>query len=454
MEQEFYRKAYDKMLNWKNTSNGHSALLIEGARRVGKTTLAIKFGKENYDSYIVIDFANASKTILENFHDNLNNLDVFFQIISLEYNTRLFRRRSLIIFDEIQKFPRAREAIKYLVADGRYDYIETGSLISIKENVKDIVIPSEEDRIRMYPLDFEEFLLAEGETVLLDYIKECFNERKPLENAFHKKASRCIREYMLVGGMPQSVAAYVSGDKDFYAADIEKRRILSLYRDDIRKAAAKYSSRVSRLFENIPGFLSAHEKRVVLSRIGSSDYSKYDEPLFWLGDSMICNICCRCNDPNIGFALTEDETSIKCYMGDTGLLVSLAFSENEITSSELYKSIMNGKLSLNEGMLHENLIAQMLAAKGKSLYFYTHYSEQKHRNDIGIDFLVSSESKTNMKVYPIEVKSSSNFTTTSYDAFKARFGKRIADSYVISPKPFSITEKGYSIPSYMVFCLF
>ncbi len=451
MGQEFYRKAYDKLRHWKDSSNGHSALLIEGARRVGKTTLAIKFGKENYDSYIAIDFANAPKTVLDNFRDNLNDLDTFFQILSLEYNTHLFKRRSLIIFDEIQKFPRAREAIKYLVADGRYDYIETGSLISIKENVKDIVIPSEEDRISMYPLDFEEFLLAEGEEILLEYIRECYRDRKPLENAFHKKASRCLREYMLVGGMPQSVAAYISGNKDFYAADIEKRRILSLYRDDIRKAAARYNSRVSRLFENIPGFLSTHEKRVMLGKLGNS--SSYDEPLFWLGDSMICNICYRCNDPNAGFALNEDETFIKCYMGDTGLLVSHAFSENEISSTELYKEIMNGRLSLNEGMLHENLIAQMLTAKGKSLYFYTHYSAEKHRNDIEIDFLISSESKTNMKVYPIEVKSSMNFTTVSYDAFKARFGKRIAESYVISPKPFSITEKGYNIPSYMVFCL-
>ena len=361
----------------------------------------------------------------------------------------------MIIFDEIQKFPKAREAIKYLVQDGRYDFIETGSLISIKENVADIVIPSEEDRIQMYPLDFEEFLIAEGEELLLEYIKECYSNKTALDPVYHKKASKCLREYMLVGGMPQSVVAYITNNKDFHAADVEKRRILALYRDDIMKAARKYNSKVSRLFENIPGFLSRHEKRVIFSRIDENGgYDKYDGPLFWLGDSMICNICYACNDPNIGFALNADNSFVKCYLGDTGLLVSLAFSENDISSSELYKNIMNGKLSLNEGMLHENLIAQMLSAKGKKLYFYTHYSAEKHRNDIEIDFLVSSESKMNMKVYPIEVKSSVNFSTISYDAFRERFGSRIAESYVISPKPFSIRDNGWNIPSYMTFCLF
>ena len=454
MEINLYRKAYDKLIEWKTTSKGRSALLIEGARRVGKTTIAEKFGKENYKSYIIVDFAKASRQVFDDFYDNLNHLDIFFQVLSLEYNTRLYQRESLIIFDEIQKFPKAREAIKYLVADGRYDYIETGSLISIKENVQDIVIPSEEDRLEMYPLDFEEFLIAEGEELLLEYIKKCYGEKKALDPAYHKKASRCIREYMLVGGMPQSVIAYISNGKDFHAADIEKRRIIALYRDDIRKAANKYSSKVSRLFENLSGFLSTHEKRIVFSRIDEGSSDKYDDPIFWLGDSMICNVCYRCNDPNVGFALNEDEAFVKCYMGDTGLLVSLAFSENEISSSGLYRDIMNGKLSLNEGMLHENLIAQILVSNGKKLYFYSHYSEERHRNDIEIDFLVSSESKTNMRVYPIEVKSSMNFSTTSYDAFRKRFGRRISESYVVSPKPFSLRDNGYNIPTYMVFCLF
>ncbi len=257
----------------------------------------------------------------------------------------------MIIFDEIQKFPKAREAIKYLVADGRYDYLETGSLISIKENVEDILIPSEEEKLKMYPLDFEEFLMAAQETVLLGYIKECYEKKTPpLDEKFHRKAARLFREYLLVGGMPQSVVAYYENDKDFHKADKAKRQILSLYRDDIKKAARKYKSKVSGLFENLPGFLSTHDKKVVLRKIdGNKTFAQYDDPLFWLGDSMICNICYKCTDPNVGMSLHKDTSSVKCYMGDTGLLVSLAFSENQISSMNLYKQIMDGKLSINEG---------------------------------------------------------------------------------------------------------
>ncbi|MGB4406020.1 MAG: DUF4143 domain-containing protein [Sphaerochaeta sp.] len=402
-----------------------------------------------------MDFAIASKKITDNFKENLNNLDTFFQIISLEYNVQLFTRKTLIIFDEIQKFPKAREVIKYLVADGRYDYLETGSLISIKEHVEDILIPSEEEKLKMYPLDFEEFLMAAKEDILLRYIKECYQKRTALDVTFHHKAARLFREYLLVGGMPQSVVAYFENNKDFYKADEAKRQILSLYRDDIKKAARKYKSKVSGLFENIPGYLSTHEKKVVLSKIDEKKtFDQYDDPLFWLGDSMICNLCYKCTDPNVGMSLYEDTSSVKCYMGDTGLLVSLAFSENQISSMNLYNQIMDGKLSLNEGMIYENAIAQTLVAKGKKLYFYTHYSVEKHRNDIEIDFLVTNESKTSIKLYPIEVKSSKNYTTLSYDAFKAKFGKRVGVSYVVHPKTFQIVEEGYKIPSYMFFCLF
>ena len=452
---ELERKIYDKLLAWKHTSNGKTALLIEGARRTGKSTIASKFGKENYDSYVLLDFAIASKKIRENFHENLNDLDTFFQIISLEYNVQLFKRKTLIIFDEIQKFPKAREAIKYLVADGRYDYLETGSLISIKENVEDILIPSEEEKLKMYPLDFEEFLMAAQETVLLGYIKECYEKKTPLDEKFHRKAARLFREYLLVGGMPQSVVAYYENDKDFHKADKAKRQILSLYRDDIKKAARKYKSKVSGLFENLPVFLSTHDKKVVLRKIdGNKTFDQYDDPLFWLGDSMICNICYKCTDPNVGMSLHKDTSSVKCYMGDTGLLVSLAFSENQISSMNLYKQIMDGKLSINEGMIHENAIAQALVAKGKDLYFYTHYSQEKRRNDIEIDFLVSDEGDIRIKLYPIEVKSSKNYTTVSYDAFKAKFGKKIGVSYVVHPKTFQIVDDGYRVPSYMFFCLF
>ena len=451
---EIRRNIYSKILSWKNECNGSKALLIEGARRIGKSTIAEKFARENYKSYVLIDFNNASKKIKDNF-ENLNNLDLFYQTISLEYNKKLFSRESLIIFDEIQKFPRAREAIKYLVQDGRYDFIETGSLISIKESVKNITVPSEERKIKMYPVTFEEFMSAKGEDVLLEYIETCWKTKTPLEQKAHAKAMHIFREYILVGGMPQSIVAYLQNSLDFEKSDIEKRDILNLYRDDIQKAAARYNSKVSALFENIPAYLSTHEKKVVLSKIAEgSTFDRYDEPLFWLDDSMICNLCYKCNDPCVGFALNKNEAAVKCYMGDTGLLVSLAFSENEISTQQLYKSIMNGKLSLNEGMLYENVISQMIASSGHKLYFYTHYSEEKHRNDIEVDFLISNESKLNFKIFPLEVKSSKNYTTTSLNAFKEKFGNKIETSYIIHPKNLIVEDKIIKIPPYMFGCVF
>ncbi len=446
---------YQKLLNWKQTTNGTKALMIEGARRIGKSTIARKFGEQEYKSYVVIDFANVPKRITDNFSDNLNNLDVFYQTISLEYNVKLYRRESLIIFDEIQKFPKAREAVKYLVADGRYDFIETGSLISIQENVADITIPSEERKMKMYPCDFEEFAKARGEELLLEYIQTCWQARKPLDEAFHSKAMRLFREYMLVGGMPQSIVAYIENDCDFSACDVEKRDIIALYQDDIKKASRRYKSKVSALFENIPGALSTHEKKIELTQFdssGSATFAKYDEPLFWLNDSMMCNLCYKCNDPNVGFALNKNDSQVKCYMGDTGLLVSLAFNENELATNGLYRDIMNGKLSLNEGMIYENAVAQMIRAKGKNLYFYNEYDREKHRNSMEIDFLLSNESKTNFKVCPIEVKSSKNYTTTSLTKFREKFQGKIGNAFIIHPKMFSVENDCIKIPPYMVWC--
>ena len=451
---EIRRKVYQRLLDWKNEARGAKALLIEGARRVGKSTIAEKFAKEQYRSYILVDFNIAPKSVRDNF-ELLGQPDVFFQNLSLEYNVRLYPRESLIIFDEIQKFPRAREAIKYLVADGRYDYIETGSLISIRENVEEITVPSEERKIKMYPVDFEEFLWAMGEELLAEHIRECYKDGRALDQKIHAKAMRLFREYMLVGGMPQSIVAYIDGDRDFQASDIEKRDILDLYRDDIYKAARRYSSRVSALFENLPGYLSTHEKKIVLSQIEENGrYSKYDEPLFWLDDSMICNLCYKCNDPNVGFSLSKNDTAVKCYLGDTGLLVSLAFSENEISNRQLYKAIMGGRLSLNEGMLYENAIAQMIVASGRRLYFYTRYNSEKHRNDIEIDFLLSNDSKTSFRIYPIEVKSSKNYTTISLEGFRTLFYGRIAESYIIHPKSYMHEGNIIKVPPYMYFCMF
>ena len=450
---ELKRKIYKKFLKWKTEVRGQKALLVEGARRIGKSTIVETFAKEQYASYILIDFNKASKKVRDNF-ENMNDLDSFFQTLSLEYGTKLYERNSIIIFDEIQKFPHAREAIKYLVLDGRYDYIETGSLISIKENVEDITLPSEERKIKMYPCDFEEFAWALGKEVLLEYIADCYKKQIPLEQKYHNEAMYLFREYMLVGGMPKSIVSYVEGHKDFEASDREKRDILDLYRDDIKKAAKRYSSKVSALFENVPAYLSTHEKKIVLSEIDKGGlFNRYDEPLFWLEDSMICNLCYKCNDPCVGFALNKNDSAVKCYMGDTGLLVSHAFNENEIASQQLYRSIINGKLSLNEGMLYENAIAQMLTALGKKLFFYTQYNLQKHRNDIEIDFLLSNESKTNFKVFPIEVKSSKNYTTSSLGAFREKFGKKIDREIIIHPKNFSIESGVMKIPPYMIWCM-
>lgn len=443
------RKIYRKILDWKNNTKGKKALMIEGARRIGKSTVAEEIGASEYKSYILVDFNRASKKVLESF-DEISNLDIFFQTIMLEYNTRLFERESLIIFDEIQKFPKAREAIKYLVADGRYDFIETGSLISIRENVQDITIPSEERKIKMFPVDFEEFLVYMGEELLLEYIRNCLKNRQPLDQKMHRKAMHIFKEYLLVGGMPQAVVAFKKNARNFAAADIEKRDILSLYRDDIKKAAKRYNSRVSAIFENIPAYLSTHEKKIVLKDLeANATFAKYDDPLFWLDDSMICSLCYKCNDPNVGFALNRNDAFVKCYMGDTGLLVSLAFSENEITDQQLYKQIMDEKLSLNQGMIYENMIAQMITAMGRKLFFYTRYNEESHRNDIEVDFLLSNESKTNFKVYPLEVKSSKNYSTTSLGKFREIYGKKISVSYIIHPKSFSTDGDIMKIPPYM-----
>jgi hypothetical protein len=451
---EIKRKIYGRIKEWKEETNGRKALLIEGARRIGKSTVVEEIGKNEYQTYILIDFNKASKKIKDAF-DDLNNLDIFFQTLSLEYNKRLYPRKSLIIFDEIQKFPKAREAVKYLIADGRYDYIETGSLISIKENVEGITIPSEERKLKMYPVDFEEFMDYMGEQLLMDYIAKCYEKKEALDQKMHAKAMHLFKEYLLVGGMPQALVAFKNNGRDFAAADIEKRDILELYKDDIKKAAKKYNSRVSAIFENIPAYLSTHEKRIVLSQIeGGAVFAQYEDPLFWLGDSMICNLCYKCNDPNVGLALNKNEAFVKCYMGDTGLLVSHTFNENELMNQQLYKQIMDGKLALNQGMLYENVISQMIAAKGKKLYFYTRYSEEKHRNDIEIDFLISNDSKVNYKINPIEVKSSKNYTTTSLGRFKKVFGKKIEAQIIIHPKNFSIDSDIIKIPPYMLWCLF
>lgn len=450
----FKRKIYNKLLNWKQESNGAKALLVEGARRIGKSTIVEEFARKEYKSYILIDFNKASETVKSAFKNYMNDLDTFFLILSTEFNVTLHKRESIIIFDEIQHFPLARQAVKYLVQDGRFDYVETGSLISIHENVAGITLPSEERKILMYPMDFEEFGWAMNENKLMEYISACFKEKKPLESNLHAKAMLLFRQYMIVGGMPKSVASYLENNRSFEKADQEKRDILALYRSDIMKIKSAYKSTVLAIFDQIPAFLSKSARRVMLDKIKkNSTFPDYHETFFWLADSMIANECFNCTDPNVGLSLNEDRSYVKCYMGDTGLLLSHTFDENEIADNELYKEILFGKLTTNEGMFYENVIAQMLVAAGHKLYFYTKYNEVSHRNEIEIDFIISNNSKLKYKIYPIEVKATDRYSIKSLSRFKSSFRERIGGSIVIHPKNLKIENDILYIPAYMTFCL-
>ncbi len=450
----FKRKIYNKLLDWKIKTAGTKALLIEGARRIGKSTIVREFGENEYKSVLMIDFNTASETVINAFSNYINDLDSFFMILSAEYNVALHKRNSLIILDGIQQCPKARQAIKYLVADRRFDYIETGSLISIKEKVSEITIPSEERKISMYPMDFEEFGWAMGETALISYIRKCFGEKKPLEPGLHAKAMMLFRQYMIVGGMPKPLDVYINSDRNFEAADMEKRDILQLYRNDIMKIKSGYRSNVLAIFDQIPAFLSKAERRVRMNSLEKrATFPKYHDTFFWLADSMIVNQCFNCLDPNVGLSLNEDRTYVKCYMGDTGLLISHTFDENEISEAQLYKELLLGKLSVNEGMFYENAVSQMLVAAGHKLFFYTRYNTEKHRNDIEIDFLISNASKLKYKIFPIEVKSKEKYSTTSLDRFCEIFHSRIGLSYVIHPKNLKVESDRVYIPAYMTFCL-
>jgi len=450
---EFQRHIYQRLLSWK-AKGGKTALLIEGARRIGKSTIAEIFARNEYKSYILIDFNLVTDVVKSAFNEYLNDLDTFFLLLSTTYNVTLHRRESLIIFDEIQKFPKAREALKYLVKDGRYDYLETGSLISIKENVSGITIPSEEESVKMYPMDYPEFCAALGEERLIDYIRQCFDQRKPLEEGLHNKAMLLLRQYIIVGGMPKSVAAYIENDRSFLASDAEKRSILHLYRSDIMKIDSRYRSRVLAIFDQIPGLLARQDKRVVLKDIESgASFTVYEDTFFWLADSMITNECFNCSDPNVGLALSETRVYIKCYMADTGLLISHAFNENELSDGELFNELLLKKLSINEGMFFENLVMQMLTAAGHKPFFYLRYNKEKHRNDIEIDFIISNKSKLNFKIFPIEVKSNLHYTTVSLERFCETFKKRIGEAFVIHPKNLSQKNGITYIPAYMTFCL-
>jgi hypothetical protein len=444
------RKIEEKILEWKNKSNGKTALLIDGARRVGKSFIAEEFARKNYKSYIFIDFNKAGDEIKELFDKDLNDLDSLFMLLSAAYNTKLYERESLIVFDEVQLYPRARAAIKFLVADGRYDYMETGSLMSIKKNVENILIPSEERHIKMYPMDFEEFLWAKGEELLMPVIKKAFEEKKPVGQVLHRKIITLFREYVIIGGMPQAVDEYLKNG-DFEAADAIKRDIISLYREDIQKHAKGYESKVESIFDEIPAQLSKHEKRFTLASLGKgARFRDYESAFLWLQDSMIANICFNSTEPNLGLKLNRDNSSFKIYMGDTGLLISHAFDENGIVSEEIYKKLLFGKLEVNEGMIIENVVAQMLAANGKKLYFYSNPSREDKDSRMEIDFLLAKSKITSRhNISPIEVKSGKNYTLSSLNKFRKKYDEQLHVAYVVHMNDLKEDDGIVYLPVYM-----
>ena len=444
------RKIYSELLKWKRENNGEVALLIDGARRIGKSYIAEQFAKENYKSYILIDFNKVGKDIKELFDNYLDNLDMFFMYLSSYYKTDLYERETLIIFDEVQLYPRARSAIKYLVADGRYDYIETGSLISIKKNVENILIPSEERHLNMYPMDFEEFLWANENNNLMDLIRKCFEDKKPMGQLMHREAMDYFKQYLIVGGMPQAVEKYVN-TKNFKEVDLIKRDILNLYKDDIVKYSGDDAVKVQSIFEEIPSQLQKHEKRFSFNVLQkNARYRDYKDAFFWLQESMIVNIAFNTTEPNIGLRLNRESSALKCYMGDTGLLISLAFDEKGLVDEEIYKKILFNKLTFNEGMIMENIVAQMLTATGKKLYFYFNYDKQNSLNNMEIDFLIAKNKITSRhNISPIEVNSGKNYTFSSLNKFKNKYKEYISTGYVLHIEDLKVDNDIVFLPIYM-----
>lgn len=442
------RKIYSELLKWKNVSKGQTAVLIDGARRVGKSYIVEDFARNEYKSYILIDFSKEDKQLKMLFEEQLSNLDTFFRMLSLIKSTKLYPRESVIIFDEVQQFPPARAAIKHLVNDGRYDYIETGSLVSINRNVKNIVIPSEEERLDMYPMDFEEFLWAIGQDDLMEYIRDCFASHKPL-GPLHRKIMELFRQYMIVGGMPQAVKAYVE-EMDFDKVDRMKRNILNIYRADIIKYAAGYEQKVTQIFDTIPSQLQRHEKKFRIGELEKGARTRnYANAFFWLEESRVINVCYAATEPNIGLNLNRDDAKRKLYMADTGLLIAMAFSEKDIQQGQLYKKLMFDKLEINKGMLVENIVAQMLVATGNKLYFYSNSSHEKD-DRMEIDFLVRKPSVTSRhNISPIEVKSSTHYTLTSLNKCINKFGEYLATPYVIHSADYMEKDGITFIPLYM-----
>lgn len=441
----FKRKIYERLLKWKETSNGNSALLVQGARRIGKSTIVEEFAQREYASYILIDFTMCPQEVFNLFND-VSDLNYIFLRLQLIYHVQLVNRNSLIIFDEVQFQPKARQAIKSLVADHRYDYIETGSLISIRKNTQNILIPSEEERINMYPMDYEEFRWALGDTATIPLLRSVWEHPQPLKEA-HRKLMRDFRLYMLVGGMPQAVNAYLETN-NFEAVDRAKRLILNIYDEDFGKIDP--SGKAARIFAAIPAQLNSNASRYQISSvIAGAKAEEYVELISEMEKSMTVNISHHCDDPNVGMAAFEDLKQYKMFVGDTGLFVTLAFKDKDFTENILYNKLLNDKLSSNLGYLYENIVAQMLVCSGNKLFFHT-WPTESGKHNYEIDFLLSRGTK----VVPVEVKSSTYKTHVSLDEFCKKYSSRIAnDSYLIYTKDYDKKDMVKYLPTYLAYFL-
>ena len=443
------RKIYEQLLRWKTESAPETALLIEGARRVGKSWIVEEFAKCEYRSFVLIDFNKVSKAVIDVFKNDLEDLDVFFRKLSEYYGVRLYEGETLFVFDEVQEFPRARAAIKYLVEDGRYHFIETGSLMSIAENVTGIVIPSEEDSVKMYPLDFEEFLWATGRADMVETIKSHRRDLAPF-GAVHRKIIEAFREYLVVGGMPQAVSCWAE-THDLKKVEAAKKRILKLYRNDIRKHAGRYAMKAEAVFDEIPAQLQEHDKKFRLSVIGAdARMREYGDAFLWLKDAMIVNVAYNSTEPTVGLKLSAEYSTLKCYMADTGLLISHAFGSNPKALEEIVRRVMFDSISINEGMLIENAVAQMLVSQGVELFFYARYDKKDAKNRMEIDFLLPDAQITRKKhVSAVEVKSENDYTTSSLNKFRQKFGQSISAAYIVHPGDIRQKDGILYMPIYM-----
>jgi hypothetical protein len=452
------RKIYQKLLDWRLQRNGETALLIEGARRIGKSYIVEEFAKKEYDNYLLIDFSSASEETANLFSNYMHDLDSLFERLGTFYKVRLIPRKNaedaaktLIIFDEIQFCPNARATIKHLVKDHRFDYIETGSLVSIKKNVKGILVPSEEHSIDMFPMDFEEFAWALGEEGLVEFIRKTYEKKQPMGALLHRQAMDLFRKYLIVGGMPQAVEKYIK-TKDLKATNEIKQDIIDLYRKDIRNYTENLELKVTSVFDEIPQQLQKHDKKFRLSDLKKGAAMRdYSSAFLWLEDARIINCCFNSTAPSVGLRLNEDRTTVKCYMGDTGLLVTEAFGAD---SSEIQKKLMFDSLEFNEGMIIENAVAQMLRASGHPLFFYANSSREDSSERMEIDFLITDKNiSSRHNICPIEVKSGKKYTITSLNKCRKKFSNQISTSYVLHTQDFEIKDNIVYLPIYMAHLL-